>query len=158
MKLITQELLNDLLEKSVTSPRKRMNYNVHEHFSDIIQKMFVGTKKASYFRPHKHADKSEFALVVKGSFDILLFNNSGDVIQRVNVGAGCEIMGFEIEANVWHTWLPLEDDSIFFEVKQGPYDPKGANEFAEWSPADESSEVIKFIERLKNAEIGDSFG
>ncbi len=156
MKLITQQLLNDLLGKAGSSPRLRTHYNVHESASDPVQRYFVATRFDSYFRPHRHPLRGEFALVLQGLCDVLIFDNTGVVIQRVSIGQGAETVAFDLTPNTWHTWITQSDTSLFFETKQGPYNPDTAVEFASWSPDEGSPEVKAFTARLRNAHVGDS--
>jgi nucleoside-diphosphate-sugar epimerase len=46
------------------------------------------------------------------------------------------------------TWLDMIDQSVFFEVKPGPYDRATVVEFAEWSSAEGTAEVPAFYEKL----------
>ncbi len=155
MKLITSDTIDTLLAGAAASARRRSNYNVHESFSDPVQKMFVAAKQDSYFRPHRHPSKSEFAIVIHGGFDILVFDDNAFLIERHAVGPGSGILGFEIPAGAWHTWLPTADESIFFEVKQGPYDARTAAEFAPWSPAEGDKKAPEFMDRLRRLVVGD---
>ncbi|MBF0121130.1 MAG: WbuC family cupin fold metalloprotein [Desulfobacterales bacterium] len=156
MKFITKKLIDDLVLKSGESHRRRMNINFHENHSELVQRMIVATKIDTYFRPHKHINKSEFALVIRGYYDLLLFDDCGNVMQRATVGMRCENIGFEIEPGVWHTWLPREEDSVFFEVKQGPYVPETAIEFAAWSPSEGTGETVDFLKKLKSVKVGEN--
>jgi cupin fold WbuC family metalloprotein len=148
MKLITTAILDDLAAQAGASQRLRCNYNVHEQPSDPIQRLFIAACLDSYFRPHRHPGKKEFAIVLRGLFDVITFDHLGRVNQRVSVGPDAEVTGLEIPADVWHTWVPMEDRSLFFEVKPGPYDPATVVEFAGWSPAEGSAEVPAFYEKL----------
>ncbi len=154
MQLITAELFDDLLNKAGSSPRKRTNVNFHDDLSDVVQKILIGTKMGTYFRPHRHAVNYEFALVLKGSFSLLLFDDAGVVTDRQIISAGSDAIGFQIQPNQWHTLVTLEDDSVFFEVKQGSYDPQVAAEFALWSPEEGAPEVAAFVGNLCMAAIG----
>lgn len=156
MKSITSELLDELEDKARTSPRLRSNLNIHTSASDPVQRYFVAAERASYFRPHRHPDKSEFALVIRGRFDVLKFDDSGRVIQRITLGPDAGNPGVEMPANTWHTWIPVSDRGVFFEVKQGPYDATAAAEFAPWSPEEGSTLVDDFTARLRHAKPGDS--
>ena len=155
MKLITYDLIEELTAKAGLNARKRVNHNVHESPSDSVQRLFVAARPGSYFRPHRHPDKWEFAMVVRGRFDVLVFNDGGCVMDRRTVGPGADVAGFEMPANTWHSWIPLADDSVFFEVKKGPYDPKKAAEFALWAPEEGSPDAAGFAARLGKAGIGD---
>jgi hypothetical protein len=49
----------------------------------------------------------------------------------------------------------MADESVFFEVKQGPYDAMTIAEFAAWSPEEGSAQVDAFVARLRHAKVGD---
>ncbi|MEK6775666.1 MAG: WbuC family cupin fold metalloprotein [bacterium] len=154
MKVITSDLIDDLIVRAGTNVRRRINHNVHESPSDPVQRLFVAARPGSYFRPHRHPIKWEFAVVIRGRFDVMLFDDTGCVTERHSVGPGSDAVGFEIPPDVWHSWIPTADDSVFLEVKQGPYDAQTAAEFAAWSPSEGTSAVGAFVERLKVAKAG----
>ena len=155
MKVITSDLIDGLIARAAAQDRRRANHNVHESPSDPIQRMFVAAMRDSYFRPHRHAAKWEFAVVIRGRFDVLLFDDTGCVTRRVLAGPGAEAVGFEIPPDTWHSWIPLADGSVFVEVKQGPYDTRTAADFAVWSPAEGTPHVGQFVETLRSARVGD---
>ncbi len=150
-------MVDEWIDKAGESLRLRINYNIHELLSDPIQRLFVAAGLNSYFRPHRHHGKSEFAIVLRGQFDILLFDDEGVVTERVSIGPGKEAFALEIPADRCHTWIPMEEKSVFFEVKQGPYDPTTALLFAPWSPEEGSPRVKEFQDRLLTAQTGDRF-
>lgn len=151
MKLIESDLLNSLARSAEESPRQRSHHNIHENLSDTVQKLVVAATARSYFRPHRHIDKSEFALVLRGRFAVFLYNDKGDITHIQIIGNNTDITGLEIPANTWHNWLALDEENIFFETKQGPYDPATATEFAPWSPAENSADVEEFMQKLRKS-------
>jgi cupin fold WbuC family metalloprotein len=155
MKLITAAMLDDLAAQAGANERLRRNYNVHERPADPIQRLFIAARLNSYFRPHRHPGKQEFAIVLRGRFDVITFDDAGQVLQRVSIGPDTEIAGLEIPADVWHTWVPMVDRSVFFEVKPGPYDPATVVEFAGWSPAEGTTEVPDFYHKLFAVRAGE---
>lgn len=154
MKLITSDLINELIQEAGMSPRRRINHNVHESPSDPVQRLFIAARRESYFRPHRHPERGEFAIVIRGLFDVMVFDDTSRVIERVSVGPGADVIGFEMAPNTWHSWLPMADESVFCEIKQGPYDAETAAEFAAWSPEEGALLVSGFVARLRNARIG----
>jgi cupin fold WbuC family metalloprotein len=155
MKLITSDLLADLLNQASANPRRRAHHTLHESPADPIQRFFVAARRDSYFRPHRHREKEEFALVIQGQLDVLVLDDIGKVLQRVSLGSAANVIAFEMAADTWHAWLPMTDESLFFELKQGPYDPRTAAEFAPWSPAEGTPEVAPFMAKLRHAKLGD---
>jgi cupin fold WbuC family metalloprotein len=158
MKLIAPQLIDEMLSRAAASPRLRTHHNLHEVAEDPVQRLWVAVKRDSYFRVHKHPQKWEFSVVVRGLLDVLVFDDNGVIAERIRVGPEGDVLAFELPPNTFHTWLPLSDDSVFFEVKQGPYDPQAAAEFAAWAPAEGTAEAPAFAARLLLAKIGDRFG
>lgn len=155
MKLITTELIKGLIAGAATQARQRMHYNVHESLSDPVQRLFIAVRLQSYFRPHRHREKWECAMVLRGLLDVLVFDDSGRITERVSIGPQAEAIGFEIPANTWHSWVPMMDESLAFEMKQGPYNPLAAADFAVWSPEEGSAEAGQFVASMRQAGIGD---
>jgi cupin fold WbuC family metalloprotein len=155
MKLITTDLIHDLIAGAAASARQRMHYNLHESLSDPVQRLLIAARLESYFRPHRHPEKWECAVVLCGFFDILVFDDTGCVIERVSIGPASEGIGFEIQANTWHSWVPMMDESVAFEIKQGPYNPLAAADFAVWSPEEGTVEAEQFVASMRKAKIGD---
>lgn len=149
MKLINTKLLEQLVLDAENSPRQRSHYNIHESLSDAVQKLVVAATPCSYFRPHRHHDKREFALVLRGRFAVFQFDDTGAITTHQIIGENTGVDGLEIPENTWHCWLALDNKNIFFETKQGPYDPATAAEFAPWAPAENTDSVNAYLKKLR---------
>lgn len=132
------------MARAAGSDRKRTNHNFHESAEDPVQRYCIAATKESYFRPHRR----EVAIVFRGRFVFIVFDDDGKVIECHTVGPITGKNGFEIEANRWHCWLPLSDEGVFFEVKQGPYNPATTAEFAPWAPEEGTPEANAYVHRL----------
>ncbi len=151
MKLFTGNLLDELSAQATASPRRRAHHRVHTADTDPVQRFFVSVDRASYIRPHRHLAKSELAVVVRGGFDVLTFDDQGHVKARYAVGEGTPNLGFELPRATWHTLIARADGSTFLEVKEGPYDRATASEFAPWAPPEGDAGAAAFLERLRTA-------
>ncbi len=156
MKKITHRMADEWITAASQSPRLRTNHNIHESLSDPIQRLFVAAGRGSYFRPHLHLGKSEFAVVLCGCFEVFTFDAHGLVAGRVSVGPDQETFALEIPADTFHTWIPLAEVSVFFEVKEGPYDPAVSMVFAPWAPEEGSPETAAFQAKLLASRTGES--
>src|ERR1700736_6028122 len=105
MKLFPRTLLDDLAAKAAASPRARANYNVHASPADPVQRFFIAAQRCSYFRPHRHLTKSELAIIVRGRFDVVTFDDRGRVTARYTVGDDTPHLGFETPRATWHTLI-----------------------------------------------------
>jgi cupin fold WbuC family metalloprotein len=157
MRLFADTLLDDLTSKASASPRRRAHLNIHDSASDPIQRFFVVAQRDSYFRPHKHLTKSELAIALRGRFDILTFDDDGRVLDRYDIGEGATHFAYEATQGTWHTLMALTDGCAFLEVKQGPYDPAVAVDFAPWAPAEGDESVARYQQWLRSAETGAIF-
>jgi len=155
MKLINRDLITQLLQRAAASPRRRSNFNLHPALEDPVQRLLVAAKADTYFRPHRHEIRWECALVIQGRFDVYGFDDAGAVTAKVRLGLPGDAVGFEIPAGTWHTWVPVDDNGVFFETKQGPYDPVNGTTFAPWSPPEGDDAVPGFLECLRAAKVGD---
>jgi cupin fold WbuC family metalloprotein len=158
MKLFAHDLLDELTARATASPRARAHHNIHEAASDPVQRFFVVTNRNSYFRPHRHLAKSELAMVLRGRFHILTFDEHGKVTARYSVGDETASMAYETPRATWHTLVADTDGAAFLEVKQGPYDPATASEFATWAPSEGDAGAAAFLEWLRTAQPGDVAG
>ena len=157
MKLFSQNFLDELTAKAGTSPRQRAHHNIHAAATDLVQRFFVVARRDSYFRPHRHSARAELAVVIRGQFDVLTFDAAGTVTSRFRVGPGTANVGFETPPATWHTLLVASDDAAFLELKEGPYDPATASEFAPWAPAEGDGSVPAFQQWLRQAQPGSAF-
>jgi cupin fold WbuC family metalloprotein len=156
LKLLSRTLLDELAAKAAASPRARAHHNIHATPADPVQRLVVVACGDSYFRPHRHKTRSELAVIVRGRLDVLTFDEHGRVTARYGVGDGTDSIAYETPQGTWHTVVPGAGGGAFLEVKEGPYDPATAVEFAAWAPAEGHASVPKFLEWLRSAQPGDT--
>jgi len=156
VKLLSRTLLDELAAKAAASPRARAHHNIHATPADPVQRFVVVACRDSYFRPHRHATRSELAVIVRGRLDVLTFDEHGRVTARYGVGDGTDSIAYETPQGTWHTVVPGAGGGAFLEVKEGPYDPTTAAEFAAWAPAEGHAAVPKFLEWLRRAQPRDT--
>ena len=154
MKLISAGLLDELAAAAAASPRGRTHYNLHGSAADLVQRYLVVANRASYFRPHRHTIRAELALVVRGALDLIIFDEARRVTARYALGEGAANIAYENGPGIWHTVVVAADATTFLEVKQGPYDPATASEFADWAPAEGDPGVASFLEWARQAAPG----
>jgi cupin fold WbuC family metalloprotein len=155
LKLVPRALLDELAAKAATSPRARAHHNIHAAPTDPVQRFLVVAQGDSYFRPHRHASRSELALLVRGGVDVLLFDERGRVLARHAIGEDSDSLAYETAQGVWHTVVPWNAGCAFLEIKEGPYDPVTAVQYAGWAPAEGDSAVPGFRAWLRTAQPGE---
>lgn len=154
-----KKLFGELLEQASESPRRRSHYNIHQELDEPVQRLCIGLVKGTYVRPHHHPvrNKWEMMLVLKGAVAVVIFAADGTVSERLELTAGGSLCGIENPPNTWHTLYPLTDEAVIMEVKEGPFTPSVATDFASWAPAEGEDTVTLFLEWLERADVGDRY-
>ena len=149
--LIDNALLDELCAEAAASPRRRKNRNFHPRDDHPGHRLLNAMQADSYIPPHRHLDpdKDETFVVLRGALGLFIFNDAGEVIQSVKVGAGGTAFGVDIPHGTWHTAVALAPDTVFLEAKAGPYLPFTAAEKAPWAPAENSPEASAYLAGLK---------
>lgn len=149
MKLISEDLLNQVTQEALQSPRLRMNYNFHTSMDAPVHRMLNALEPDTYLPPHRHSDKEETYLVLRGKLLAFFFNDEGEVIEKTVLDPRAGMYGLEIPVGVWHSIISLESGTVIFEVKKGPYQPLPAEDVASWAPSPTDSELAKaFMDKL----------
>jgi cupin fold WbuC family metalloprotein len=153
--LIDEALFDRVAALAKSSPRLRMNYNFHKREDEPVNRLLNVVNPGSYFPPHRHLnpDKQETCLVLRGSVRVILFDEAGRVSERIHVAPAAKVYGLEIPPSVWHTYLVDEENTVLFEVKQGPYAPLSADNLAPWAPPASDKEAVQaYLRRLEKSE------
>lgn len=138
MKIINQQLLDEITAAAQVNPRQRKNWNIHPDDGFPAHRLLNAMEPASYIRPHRHLDplKAETFMIVRGRLGILVFDENGVVTEKLLLTAEGENIGADIPAGVFHTAVSLAAGTIFFEAKAGPYHPLSEDEKPAWAPED----------------------
>jgi len=148
MKIIDNNLLDGLSEKASENPRLRINYNFHESLEDPVNRLLNAMQPGTYVRPHRHInpDKTEIFLIVRGKILMIIFDDDGRVISTHLMSPELGIYGMEIEAGTWHSLIVLEENTVIYEIKNGPFIPLSAENLAPWAPdAENKEEATKYL-------------
>ena len=135
---ITQELLDKLMEQAKESPRLRMHYDLRTQafdedpgWKDTSQRILNVVMKDSVIPVHRHTETSETVIVLRGSWDEVMYDNSGNETERVTLAVDSGCMAVQVPRNVYHTFIPHEDGTVIFEAKDRASDPVRTEEFLE---------------------------
>ncbi len=151
---IVQKLLELTTQKALKSPRKRMNHNFHQP-EDVIQRFLNAIEPDSYIRPHRHInpEREEIFLVLKGKGAVVLFDDQGVVDNIYLLDASLGFWGVDIPGGLYHAIISIEPGSVFYEIKQGPYNPDADKGFAPWSPEEGSEEAFDYLNQIRQLVI-----
>lgn len=121
MRIIDEQLLNEVSAQAKASPRMRMNYNFHQTLDDKCHRMLNAVEPGTVVPIHRHPTKAESFVVLRGKVKVTTYNDDGSVIDSVVLDPTKGVFGVDIPKNVWHTIESLESGSVIFECKEGPY-------------------------------------
>jgi cupin fold WbuC family metalloprotein len=149
--LIDADLLDRTTREARRSVRLRKNHNFHDADDAACHRMLNAIEPGSYVQPHRHLDpaKDESFVVLRGSFGLVLFDETGEVRDTAFLRADGDIVGVTIPHGTYHTLLSFEQGSVFFEAKSGPYRPLTPEEKAPWAPAEGDADVTEYLARLE---------
>ena len=150
MKKIDSNIIENVVSKARTSPRKRLHHNFHKEFSDPIQRFLNAWEPGSYLRPHRHLNppKREVFLVLQGRFAVATFDDEGNILEKFILDPAKGNYAVEVAAGEWHTVIPLESGSVAYELKDGPYDPIDDKDFATWAPKEGDEDCDEYNQRI----------
>ena len=117
---IKREAINNLVQAARSSPRKRMNLNIHQSLDARVQRFFNAMEPDTYVRPHRHVQEGRFEmfLCIKGKGAALTFDDAGKVIDSVIISPDGDSIGIEIPPHAWHTILSLSTGTVFLNLKR----------------------------------------
>jgi cupin fold WbuC family metalloprotein len=152
MKIIDQKNLDQLSAEAAENPRLRINLNIHPSDDFCCHRLFNAIEPGSYIPPHRHLDpaKDETFVIIRGQLGVIIFDDGGRMVTTTLLSAGGEVVAADIPHGAFHTAVSLEQGTIFFEAKAGPYLPLTDQEKAHWAPQDGTPETAAYLEFLKS--------
>lgn len=126
--LLTTRILKETSAKAKASPRLRMNWNLHESFEDSVQRMFNALEPGTEVPIARHPSSSETLIALRGKLRILIYNSNKEVTGDFVIAPDSENIGYHIEKGVWHQVQSLEEGTLVFETREGPYEPLNEND------------------------------
>ena len=119
--VIDKKLLDEVSARAKALPRLRMNFNFHQSLEDKCHRMLNAVEPGTDIPIHRHPDKDESFVILRGKVRSTTYNDDGSVIDSVILSQEDDIYGVDIPKGVWHKLESLEPASVIFECKAGPY-------------------------------------
>ena len=123
MKIIDSQLLAAVTEQAKNSPRLRMNHNFHQSMDSKSQRLLNALEMGTELPIHRHQHTAETYILLQGSIKVLFYNEKKELIDSTVLNPLEGKFGVDIPASQFHTIEILENGSVIFEVKDGPYTP-----------------------------------
>ena len=126
---ITQAILDKLTEEAKASPRLRMNMDLRNGEDDQSQRMLNAIEPGSPLPIHRHQKTSETVVCLRGKLVWEFYDELERVCtEAIELTPNGSVVALNIPKGQWHTVKALESGSVILEVKDGPYEPQGAED------------------------------
>jgi cupin fold WbuC family metalloprotein len=146
---IDTNLLDTIIQQARNLKRKRLSISYSDP-SESLQILLSSINPGSYIQPHMHAipNKIEMFMIIQGKICVVIFDDCGEIISH-HILSSDDTKVIEIFPYTWHTVFAILPETIFYEIKSGPFDPDIDKKFAIWAPReDETNEGDKYLENL----------
>lgn len=157
-KNIDNKLIDEMILAAHEAPRKRVHKELHDRGTESPIQWFLNVIiPESFCAPHVHPEigKWEWFQILCGKAVILLFDESGTVIDRIELTPDGTV-GVEIPPQSWHTIAALEPSALL-ELKSGPYIQAIDKRFAEWAPLENQPLAKECEQWYRRAKVGEQF-
>lgn len=130
--VIDKKMLDELTAQAKASPRLRMNYDLRNSAEDGSQRMLNAIEPGSPLPIHRHPKTSETVVCLRGR----LVEEYYEELERrcteaIELSPNGPVVAVNIPAGQWHTVRSLESGTVIMEVKDGAYEPIGAEDILE---------------------------
>ena len=128
MLTITNQLLDDLLQKAASTPRLRMNYDLRNASGEDSQRMLNAMLPGTPLPIHRHKDTDETIIILSGRMDEVFYDANGKEMSRVHLDPSKGQYGVQVPAGRYHS-VEVFEPSVIEEFKAGRYDPEATDDY-----------------------------
>ena len=132
---VGDDWLSRLKIEARQSPTRRARLCLHCDNQDKVHEMLIVFCRDSLMRPHRHNNKSESFHVIEGRLAVVIFDDAGTVIDRIEMapqGNGKAFM-YRLSSTAWHTVVPQSEYVAIHETTAGPF-VANESDYAPWAP------------------------
>lgn len=120
--IIDNKLLDEITVRAEESPRRRMNFNLHDSLDAKAQRLINVLLPGTVIPVHRHRHTAETYVLLRGRMTVIFYNELGAESGRYLLDPREGNYGLQIPAGQWHGLEVLEPSAII-EIKDGPYTP-----------------------------------
>ena len=81
---------------------------------------------------HRHGRTSETVVCLRGRLVEEYYSDAGECVESIELVAGGPVVALNIPAGQWHSVKCLESGTVILEMKDGRYEPVGAEDVREF--------------------------
>ena len=133
--------------QATNNPRGRARICTHKDPKNSLHEMIIAIRSDSYIRPHRHKNKVESFHLIDGEADVVILSDEGEIEKIIRLGHKNNFY-YRLETSSYHTLILHSELLVIHETTNGPFDAE-ANDFAPFSPPEQSAGVVGYIKTLK---------
>ena len=149
IRILDSAFLDRLASEAAATPRRRKNANLHAVNEYPCNRLFNALQPDTYIHPHRHSapSKDETVVLLRGKLGLVEFDENGQVVATALILPG---MTVDIPHGTFHGWCCLEENSVFFEAKAGPFVALEPSEKASFAPPEGDPRAPEYLAWLKS--------
>ena len=118
--IVDQYILDDLTAQAKALPRLRMHLDLRNSPEDRSQRILNAIEPGAMMPIHRHRSTSETAVCIRGHFKEYFYDESGVVVDVVDMFPGGVVLN--VPAGQWHSLKSLESGTVLLECKDGKWE------------------------------------
>ena len=149
---INNDIIEQIIEEASQSQRHMARLLMHFDHEDPVQEMLIAMGRNCAVMPNRSVGRSESLQVVQGELLLIIFDDNGNVVKRVEMGpAGSgKVFLYRLSSTPWHTMIPLTKMVVVHEAIEGPF-KQSLEPLPDWVPGDSESLKLFLKEIEKQA-------
>ena len=146
---INNELVDQIIGEAKQSQRHMARLLMHFDHEDPVQEMLIAMGRDCAVMPNRSVGRSESLQIVKGEMLLIIFDDNGNVVKRVEMRpAGSDkVFLYRLSSTPWHTMIPLSEIVVVHEALQGPFN-NSSEPLPDWVPGD-SQDLKQFLKEIE---------
>lgn len=121
--IINTQLLDSLTEQAKANPRLRQAFDLRTTPDDNSQRILNAMEPGTVLPIHRHRGSTETITVLRGKVVQHLYDNEGNLQERIVMAPGSDVVAMSVELGQWHKAESLESGTVILECKDGKYSP-----------------------------------
>ena len=146
---INNELVEQIVGEARQSQRHMARILMHFDHEDLVQEMLIAMGRNCAVMPNRSVGRSESLQVVQGELLLVIFDDNGNVVKRIEMGpAGSDkVFLYRLSSTPWHTMIPLTKMIVVHETLEGPF-KQSSEPLPDWVPGDSES-LKRFLKEIE---------
>ena len=121
--IIDKKTLNSLSVQAKANPRLRQAFDLRTTPNDSSQRILNAVEPGTILPIHRHRGSTETIIVLRGKVVQHYYDDNGNKTASYELAPNSAQVGMSVPVGQWHALESLEEGSVIFESKDGPYMP-----------------------------------